>query len=137
MATTIETTAPGVSVTRFWGGTDRGVCIQINAPGRPGSEREFNNFVQLTLAEAQVLSRELLQALAELARDCEPQDDPQALTNWRAYWASHAPELEPFLAVLEAEIQAGAPGLTYPTDEQMARLREHVRRTFGKEAGNA
>ena len=52
MATDLKTSVDGVALTRFWGGTERGVCVQVSAG--------YNKQVGLTRAEAEQLAEDLL-----------------------------------------------------------------------------
>jgi len=53
MATDLKSHADRVTLTRFWAGTDRGVCVQV-------TEHVTHNFVQLTRAQAAALAADLL-----------------------------------------------------------------------------
>ena len=53
MATDLKSHANRVSLTRFFGGSDRGVCVQV-------TEQTQNAFVQLTRAQAAALAADLL-----------------------------------------------------------------------------
>jgi len=57
MATTIKSHADQVTLTRFWGGDNRGVCIQITTPGDKGGYE--HNYVTMTRAQAGALARDL------------------------------------------------------------------------------
>ncbi len=47
-----------VTLTEFWGGEDRGVCVQVTTP--PSLHPRFESrFVQLTATEAMALSHDL------------------------------------------------------------------------------
>ena len=52
MATDLKTDTQGVSLTRFYGGAERGVCVQVSAG--------YGKQVGLTREEAEVLAQELL-----------------------------------------------------------------------------
>jgi hypothetical protein len=43
----------GISLTQFWGGTDRGTCVQVTAPSSLGVQ---THIIQLTAIEAQELA---------------------------------------------------------------------------------
>jgi hypothetical protein len=68
MATDLKSHAQGVSLTRFFGGDDRGVCVQVTTKKRePQSDfcsylcnAEFFDSVQLTRAQAAALAADLL-----------------------------------------------------------------------------
>jgi hypothetical protein len=59
---TPETLKGTLLVTSFWGGKDRGVCIQLTP--RSGSE-VYGSYAQLTLKEVEELTDCLLQWMAE------------------------------------------------------------------------
>lgn len=52
MATDLKTSVDGVQLTRFYGGEERGVCVQVSAG--------YGKQVGLTRTEAEQLARELL-----------------------------------------------------------------------------
>jgi hypothetical protein len=63
MSTDLKSHAKDVSLTRFWGGDNRGPCVQVTQPNPnylidEGGKR-FNN-VQLTRAQAAALAADLL-----------------------------------------------------------------------------
>ena len=60
MATNIKSHAQGVSLTRFFGGDDRGVCVQVTTKKREPQNAEFFDSVQLTRAQAAALAADLL-----------------------------------------------------------------------------
>jgi len=61
MATDLKSHAQGVSLTRFFGGDDRGVCVQVTTKKRePKSFSEFFDSVQLTRAQAAALAADLI-----------------------------------------------------------------------------
>jgi len=53
MATDLKTEVPQVQLTRFYGGAERGVCVQVGAG--------YGKQVGLTRAEAEQLAKELLE----------------------------------------------------------------------------
>lgn len=53
MATDLKSHADDVMLTRFFGGSDRGVCVQV-------TDRVTRNYVQLTRAQAAALAADLL-----------------------------------------------------------------------------
>lgn len=55
MSTELKSRADRVALTRFWGGSDRGVCAQVTVDSGAG---QFD-YVQLTRAQAAALSRDL------------------------------------------------------------------------------
>jgi hypothetical protein len=63
MSTNYETSDPSLTLTSFWGGDDRGVCIQITADPLPlvGS-----NCIQLTKAQAFTLALEFADLVAQI-----------------------------------------------------------------------
>jgi len=62
MATDLKSHAQGVSLTRFFGGDDRGVCVQVTVRKEERSEigDKFFDSVQLTRAQAAALAADLL-----------------------------------------------------------------------------
>jgi hypothetical protein len=60
MATDLKSTAQGVSLTRFFGGEDRGVCVQVTTNRRTDpTEMSFFDSVQLTREQAAQLAKDL------------------------------------------------------------------------------
>tara|TARA_Y100001960_G_C14134840_1_gene568668 strand:- start:83 stop:313 length:231 start_codon:yes stop_codon:yes gene_type:complete len=65
MATNLKSNTPQIDLTRFWGGKERGSCIQISTPaseeiiGSP-SFVTFKDSIQLTRSEACALAMDLL-----------------------------------------------------------------------------
>ena len=55
MSTELKSHAADVTLTRFFGGSDRGVCVQVTAGRGVGGD-----FVQLTRAQAAALAADLL-----------------------------------------------------------------------------
>lgn len=55
MSTELKSRADRVALTRFWGGSDRGTCVQVTVDSGAG---QFD-MVQLTRAQAAALSRDL------------------------------------------------------------------------------
>jgi len=53
MSTELKSHAQDITLTRFFGGSDRGACVQV-------TERVTHNFVQLTRAQAAALAADLL-----------------------------------------------------------------------------
>ena len=53
MSTELKSHADRVALTRFFGGSDRGVCVQV-------TEHVTHNHVQLTRAQAAALAADLL-----------------------------------------------------------------------------
>ena len=61
MSTELKSHAQEVSLTRFWGGENRGSCVQITTPARDRKDgHPFFDHVQLTRAQAAALSADLL-----------------------------------------------------------------------------
>ena len=62
MSTNIKSHAQEVDLTRFWGGDNRGSCVQITTPASKDSKPAGNFFdsVQLTRAQAAALAADLL-----------------------------------------------------------------------------
>jgi len=54
MSTELKSHAQGVTLTRFFGGSDRGVCVEVN------EDRVDGQYVQLTRAQAAALAADLL-----------------------------------------------------------------------------
>lgn len=61
MATDLKSHAQGVSLTRFFGGDDRGVCVQVTTKKREPQNTEFFDSVQLTRAQAAALAADLME----------------------------------------------------------------------------
>ena len=53
MATDLKTQAQGVKMTRFFGGLERGVCVQVDSD-------KFRGHVQLTREQARRLATDLM-----------------------------------------------------------------------------
>ncbi len=66
MGTELETTMTDHTAKQFWGGNERGVCVQITAAGPVpikdtiGEQLSVEGFVQLTLEEAAALCNTLV-----------------------------------------------------------------------------
>ena len=62
MSTNIKSHAQEVDLTRFWGGDNRGSCVQITTPASKDSKTAGNFFDsdQLTRAQAAALAADLL-----------------------------------------------------------------------------
>ena len=62
MSTNLRSHAQGVDLTRFWGGDDRGSCVQLTMKKRelPATADKFFDSVQLTRAQAAALASDLL-----------------------------------------------------------------------------
>jgi len=60
MATDLKSHAQGVSLTRFAGGVDRGVCVQVTTKKRQPVGTEFFDSLQLTRAQAAALAADLM-----------------------------------------------------------------------------
>lgn len=81
MSTNYQTSDPSVTVTRFYGGQTRGLCVQITATGFPGSgptTNESHNSVLLTQAQARALLADLggILALAYFPGQDAPELEP-------------------------------------------------------------
>jgi|TARA_Y100001938_G_C7899716_1_gene334020 hypothetical protein len=60
MSTELKSHAQEVSLTRFWGGENRGSCVQITTPARDRKDgHPFFDHVQLTRAQAAALAADL------------------------------------------------------------------------------
>mgnify|MGYP001162488858 FL=1 len=72
MATDLKSQAQHVDLTRFWGGKDKGTCIQITTPAqKPLARTSYFDTVQLTRTQAAALGKDLL----EFAKGNEQVDD--------------------------------------------------------------
>jgi hypothetical protein len=60
MATDLKSRTAGVSLTRFFGGEDRGVCVQVTTKKREPKGTEFFDSVQLTREQAADLAHDLM-----------------------------------------------------------------------------
>ncbi len=62
MATDLKTHAQNVSLTRFWGGDNKGSCVQVTTPACNDNRDKgrFFDSVQLTRAQAAALAADLL-----------------------------------------------------------------------------
>ena len=62
MATELKSHAQGVSLTRFWGGENRGSCVQLTQKKQqlPATADKFFDSVQLTRAQAAAMAADLL-----------------------------------------------------------------------------
>ena len=60
MATELYTAQDGVYLTRFFGGTERGACIQLTETGA-SFETGRTNYVRLTPQQAAIVGRELIE----------------------------------------------------------------------------
>ena len=62
MATDLKTHAKDVKLTRFWGGDNKGSCVQVTTPASKDSRDAGQLFdsVQLTRAQAAALAADLL-----------------------------------------------------------------------------
>lgn len=58
MATDLKSNARDVSLTRFYGGQDRGSCVQVTTTAR--SDGKWFDSVQLTRAQAAALAADLM-----------------------------------------------------------------------------
>jgi hypothetical protein len=72
MSTELKSHADGVTLTRFYGGTDRGTCVQVTT-SKVGSWSEGGPFswVQLTRAQAAAMAADLL----DFAQGREQEDE--------------------------------------------------------------
>ena len=67
MSTELKSHANGVALTRFFGGPERGTCVQVTVDEGAG----LTQFVHLTRAQAAALSADLL----DFAQGREVEDD--------------------------------------------------------------
>ena len=77
MATELRSHAQGVSLTRFFGGDDRGTCVQVTTKKREPQGTEFFDSVQLTREQAAALAADLL----EFAQGRETEDFGDSLVD--------------------------------------------------------
>lgn len=67
MSTEIETRLTRHSLVEFWGGDKRGICLQVTC--RSASTPDSEGYIQLTMAEAAILAKQLADfALREAER---------------------------------------------------------------------
>jgi len=59
MATELKSTTEDVSLTRFWGGEQRGTCVQVTTTYTANPE-DFFKHISLTRDEARTLAADLL-----------------------------------------------------------------------------
>jgi len=60
MATDLKSNTPGLDLTRFWGGEERGCCVQVTSVYRNLASNEFFQYVTLSREEARTLANDLL-----------------------------------------------------------------------------
>ena len=65
MATDLKSHASNVSMTRFWGGKDKGSCVQVTQPRKDTNldlnvSDKFFTSLQLTRAQAAALAADLM-----------------------------------------------------------------------------
>jgi len=62
MATDLKSHAQGVDLTRFWGGDNRGSCVQLTMRKTelPATADKFFDSIQLTRAQAAALAADLM-----------------------------------------------------------------------------
>ena len=62
MATDLKTHAKDVKLTRFWGGDNKGSCVQVTTPASKDNREAGQLFdsVQLTRAQAAALAADLM-----------------------------------------------------------------------------
>lgn len=60
MATDLRSNTEGLQLTRFWGGENRGVCVQVTSTYRNLASNEFFQYVTLSREEARTLANDLL-----------------------------------------------------------------------------
>jgi hypothetical protein len=77
MATELRSHAQGVSLTRFFGGDDRGTCVQVTTEEWWTIRTEFFDSVQLTREQAAALAADLL----EFAQGRETEDFGDSLVD--------------------------------------------------------
>ncbi len=86
MSTDLKSRTNDVSLTRFWGGHDRGACVQVTMPRDTErfpfdtADKFFNN-VHLTREQALTLARDLLDFACEDEQEhLGPDDDDREWT---------------------------------------------------------
>lgn len=60
MATDLKSTTQDVSLTRFYGGKDRGTCVQVTAMQHAGNHVGIYKHVALTREQARSVAQDLL-----------------------------------------------------------------------------
>jgi hypothetical protein len=73
MSTELKTTTDAFTLTRFYGGEQRGVCVQVTQPN-PNYDSDAGgpmfNYVQLTRDEARQLAKDLMDFAAGAEEEC-------------------------------------------------------------------
>ena len=64
MATDLKSKTEDVTLTRFWGGKDRGTCVQVTAMQHAGNHVGIYKYVALTREQARTVAQDLM-AFAE------------------------------------------------------------------------
>jgi hypothetical protein len=70
MSTELKSSAPGVMLTRFAGGEDRGVCIQVTVRDKDSLRPDGLSFIHLTREQAGALGRDLMAFEIDNRRAC-------------------------------------------------------------------
>jgi hypothetical protein len=60
MATDLKSNTEGLLLTRFWGGENRGACVQVTSTNRNVASNELFQYVTLSREEARTLANDLL-----------------------------------------------------------------------------
>ena len=83
MATDLKSHAQGVSLTRFWGGDNRGSCVQLTQKKQqlPATADKFFDSVQLTRAQAAAMAADLLDFAQGREQETFEEKELQGLTN--------------------------------------------------------
>ena len=83
MATELKSHAQGVSLTRFWGGDNRGSCVQLTQKKQelPATADKFFDSVQLTRAQAAAMAADLLDFAQGREQETFEEKELQGLTN--------------------------------------------------------
>ena len=69
MSTELKSRTPDVSLTRFFGGQERGVCVQVTTTYTANPE-DFFKHVSLTRDEARTLAADLAAFAAGVEEEC-------------------------------------------------------------------
>ena len=83
MSTELKSHAQGVSLTRFWGGDNRGSCVQLTQKKQqlPATADKFFDSVQLTRAQAAAMAADLLDFAQGREQETFEEKELQGLTN--------------------------------------------------------
>ena len=62
MATDLKSNTEDVMLTRFWGGEERGTCVQVST--------DYGEYIRLSRAQAQQLAQDLLDFAQKREEEC-------------------------------------------------------------------